>query len=459
MEGRWYMSDGMSVNDSSGVRNWRIRSAWLVTGVGEPLRGGCVLVRNGRIVDVERKCQGPIDVDLEDSILMPGLFNSHTHLEFSGLDEPLSAVGGFAEWVRQVIAYRQNRWGNLASDEQLILRQADLRRGLEESWRNGVVAIADIATSPYPMGALLSVESRRPALFWGLGEVLGWTEERQSEMRGAFERMQRDSVTCVTGASAPMDGGRDGNECRGASDRVDYRLGISPHAPYSTSPRLIQWCIERSRMEQRLLAMHLGETQEEMEWLFERQGVFAELLERMGIGRVPLLPQWKSARDYLLHLSRAWRVLIVHANYLGSEEWEVLMKNRGHMSVVYCPRTHRHFGHSNYPLKQMLAAGVRVTVGTDSRASNPDLSIWRELQAIAGGEAGLNPADILKLGTLEAAEGLGIERSFGSIEVGKSTRFSVAKMFGTAIRNASTNRFWELLWDSGEVGSPVGFGL
>ena len=459
MEGRWYMSDWMSLNDASGTRDRRIRSAWLVTGVGEPLRGGCVLVRNGHIVDVERKCQGPIDIDLEDSILMPGLINSHTHLEFSGLNEPLSAVGGFAEWVRRVIAYRQDRWGDLASDEQAVLRQADLRSGLEESWRNGVVAIADIATSPYPMGALLSVESRQPTLFWGLGEVLGWTEERQGEMRRAFERMQRDSVTCVSRGEMPKDGGSDGNECRGGSDRVDYRWGISPHAPYSTSPRLIQWCIERSRTERRLLAMHLGETQEEMEWLHERQGVFAELLERMGIGRVPLLPQWKSARDYLWHLSRAWRVLIVHANYLEAEEWEVLMKNRGHMSVVYCPRTHRHFGHSSYPLKRMLAAGVRVTVGTDSRASNPDLSIWGELQEIAGGGWGLNPADLLKLGTLEAAEGLGIERSFGSIEVGKTTRFSVAKIVGTAIGNASTNRFWELLWDSEEVGAPVGFGL
>lgn len=449
----------MSLNDSSGARNCRIRSAWLVTGVGEPLRGGCVLVRNGRIVDVEQKCQGPIDIDLEDSILMPGLINSHTHLEFSGLDEPISAAGGFAQWVRQVIAYRQNRWGSLGSDEQKAVRLNDLRRGLEESNCRGVVAIADIATSPYPMAELLSVESQRPALIWGLGEVLGWTQQRQLEMRGAFVQMQADAMAAASGQAAGIDESSDGSECRASNGGFDYRWGISPHAPYSTSPRLIQWCIERSRMERRLLAMHVGETREEMEWLRERKGMFAELLERMGIGRVPFWPRWKSARDYLLHLSRAWRVLIVHANYLGVEEWEVLVKNRGHMSVVYCPRTHRHFGHATYPLKEMLAAGVRVTVGTDSRASNPDLSVWGELQEIAGGGSGLSPADILKLGTLDAAQGLGIEGNFGTIEAGKSTRLSVAKIVGTAIGNASTNRFWELLWDSEEVDLPVGFGL
>jgi cytosine/adenosine deaminase-related metal-dependent hydrolase len=418
-----------------------------------------VLVRNGRIVDVEQKCQGPIDIDLEDSILMPGLINSHTHLEFSGLDEPLSADGGFTEWVRQVIAYRQNRWGSLGSDEQKAVRLNDLHRGLEESNCRGVVAIADIATSPYPMAELLSVESQRPALIWGLGEVLGWTQQRQLEMRGAFVQMQADAMAAASGQAAGIDESSDGSECRASNGGFDYRWGISPHAPYSTSPRLIQWCIERSRIERRLLAMHLGETREEMEWLRERKGMFAELLERMGIGRVPFLPRWKSARDYLLHLSRAWRVLIVHGNYLGGDDWEVLVKNRGHMSVVYCPRTHRHFGHATYPLKEMLAAGVRVTVGTDSRASNPDLSVWGELQEIAGGGSGLSPADILKLGTLDAAQGLGIEGNFGTIEAGKSTRLSVAKIVGTAIGNASTNRFWELLWDSEEVDLPVGFGL
>lgn len=453
------MSDRMSLNDSSGARNCRIRSAWLVTGVGEPLRGGCVLVRNGRIVDVERKAEGPIDIDLEDSILMPGLVNSHTHLEFSGLDEPLSADGGFTEWVRRVIAYRKDRWGSLGSDEQKAVRLNDLRRGLEESNCRGVVAIADIATSPYPMAELLSVESQRPALIWGLGEVLGWAQQRQLEMRGAFVQMQADAMAAASGQAAGIDESSDGSECRASNGGFDYRWGISPHAPYSTSPRLIQWCIERSRIERRLLAMHLGETREEMEWLRERKGMFAELLERMGIGRVPLLPQWNGARDYLTHLSRAWRVLIVHGNYLGGDDWEVLVKNRGHMSVVYCPRTHRHFGHATYPLKEMLAAGVRVTVGTDSRASNPDLSVWGELQVIAGGGSGLSPADILKLGTLDAAHGLGIEGNFGTIEAGKSTRLSVAKIVGTAIGNASTNRFWELLWDSEEVDLPVGFGL
>lgn len=453
------MSDGTSLNDSSVTRNQRIRSAWLVTGVGEPLRGGCVLVRNGRIVDVERKAEGPIDIDLEDSILMPGLINSHTHLEFSGLHEPLAADGGFTEWIRRVIAYRQERWGSLASDEQKAVRLNDLRRGLEESNRSGVVAIVDIATSPYPMAELLSVESQRPALLWGLGEVLGWTEQRQLEMRGAFIQMQADAMAAASGQAAGFDESSDDIEYRAGNGGLDYRWGISPHAPYSTSPRLIQWCIERSRIERRLLAMHLGETREEMEWLRERKGMFAELLERMGIGRVPLLPQWNGARDYLGHLSRAWRALIVHGNYLGGDDWEVLVKNRGHMSVVYCPRTHRHFGHPTYPLKEMLAAGVRVLVGTDSRASNPDLGVWGELLEIASGSSGVSPAGILKLGTKEAAEGLGIERDFGAIAAGKVARFALAKIVGKTIGSANANRFWELLWDGGEVDLPVGFGL
>ena len=447
------MSLKTSLSDSDPTGNRRIRAAWLVTGVSEPIRGGCVLVRGGRVVELERKCSGAIDIDLADSILLPGLINGHTHLEFSGLEQPLPAEGGFVEWVRKVIAYRQSRWGNLPSDEQLVVRRRDLQSGLEESWCNGTVAIADIATSPYPINELFAAGSMSPVVHWGLGEVLGWTEERRRELRGAYEHMQAEAEDFARPAFI------EGNGRDDCSDSVDYRWGVSPHAPYSTSPRVIQWCIERSRNEQRLLAMHLGETQAEMEWLQGRKGEFAELLTRMGVGRVPLLPQWESSRDYLLHLARAWRALIVHANYLPSEDWEVLVKNRGHMSVVYCPRTHQHFGHSKYPLKAMRDAGVRVLVGTDSRSSNPDLSVWRELQTIAASGSGLSPQEILGLGTDVAAEGLGICQELGTIEPGKRARFAVAKISDQGALSVSRERFWDRLWDSREVALPTGLGL
>lgn len=443
-----------SLNHSDAQSQRRIRAAWLVTGIGEPIRGGCIVVRCGRVVSVEPSRLGPIDIDLEDSILMPGLINSHTHLEFSGLERPLSAEGGFVEWVGKVIAYRQNRWGDCQPEEQIALRRLDLQRGLEESSRQGTVALADIATSPYPMEETINENSPSPSIQWGLGEVLGWKPERQLEMQTYWAEKQHKAESFGQ-SHYSLQGDVDATRVPDASTKSrDYRWGISPHAPYSTSPKVIQWCIERSRCEQRLLAMHLGETVEEMEWLRERRGAFAELLEKLGVGPVPLLPQWRGAGDYLQQLSRSWRSLIVHGNYLPAEDWEILVKNRDRMSVVFCPRTHRYFGHSRYPLREMRETGVRVIIGTDSRASNPDLSVWRELQTIANSSSGLRPRDILGLATIEAAEALGIAADLGSIQPGKLAHFAVAKATDSQGQKVPDENFWEQLWDGYKVALP-----
>lgn len=479
-----------SLSDSAGRRNRRIRAGWLFARKPGLLRGGCLVVCDGQIVGIEKKAEGPIDLDLEDSIVLPGLINSHTHLEFSGLERPLPSAGGFVAWISRVIDFRRERWGDCSTEGQLELRRQDLLRGLKESWQCGTVAIADIATSPYPIGGVLAEgfdqTTGGTVSLVALGEVLGWTEQRRRELRLAYEKMALEAKSIfdsgtvgtrqstfnahVEQAAVDSQGNRIPENTAFPENttihesivrRQNFRCswGVSPHAPYSTSPRVIQWCIEKSRHEQRLLAMHLGETLEEMEWLTSRTGVFAELLERLGVGQVPLMSQWRSCRDYLIHLSRAWRALVVHANYLSAEDWDVLVQHRGHMSVVYCPRTHRHFGHARYPLAAMRRAGVRVVVGTDSRASNPDLSVWEELRTIAAGDSGLSPADILDLGTLEAADGLGIDSQMGAIELGRTARVSVAKFVGNEAMAKGGQWLWERLWDPSEVDAPVAVGL
>src|SRR5205823_10181172 len=112
--------------------------------------------------------------------------------------------------------------------------------------------------------------------------------------------------------------------------------------------------------------------------------------------------------DYLQTLATAHRALVIHGNYLAADEIQLLAAHRDCMSVVYCPRTHAYFGHEHYPLSQMLAAGVRVAVGTDSRASNPDLRLLAELRYIARHHPAIPRDVILRQGTLAGAEALGI---------------------------------------------------
>ena len=117
-------------------------------------------------------------------------------------------------------------------------------------------------------------------------------------------------------------------------------------------------------------------------------------------------------------------MLVVHGNYLSDEDIQFLAAHRDHMSVVYCPRTHAYFGHAPHPLPRLLAAGITVALGTDSRASNPDLSLLGEMRYIARHVPGISPADVLSLGTSQGMRALGLEGS-GDLSVGSRADFAV----------------------------------
>lgn len=455
------------------LETYRIQAGWLITLQGEPLRGGCLLIQNGRISAIEKKPQGPIDYSWLDKIVLPGLVNAHTHLEFSGLQSPFSPEGGFVRWVQRVVQYRLQQGEGDALREK---REHFLCEGWRESLKTGTAWLADIATAPYRLGwtndegkiprstehhtvPLNVLELASPAIttpgasqsgrsqtpFQGslgliaLGEMIGWAETRQESSQQWYGEMKRQGA------------GVDGSDC------MDFMWGISPHAPYSTSPELIQWCVSESARSGVLLAMHLAETLEEIQWIKERKGPFAELLNSFGIDPKVSTYRWPAVSDYLAALKMASRSLVVHGNYLSPEDWDLLADHRERMSVVFCPRTHRHFGHSMYPLQEMLRRGVRVCVGTDSRASSPDLNLWKELQEIRRCYREIHPSTILALGTTQGAEALGITGFRGCLEKGGPACFIASKMrSGTGNSNelVRIDQLWEALLDSDAVDCP-----
>jgi cytosine/adenosine deaminase-related metal-dependent hydrolase len=89
------------------------------------------------------------------------------------------------------------------------------------------------------------------------------------------------------------------------------------------------------------------------------------------------------------------------------------------MSLIYCPRTHAYFMHPAYALVKALSMGVRVALGTDSRASNPDLDLLAEMRFVAKTHPTIDPHDVLRMGTLGGAEALGRDGEVGSLTPGK----------------------------------------
>jgi cytosine/adenosine deaminase-related metal-dependent hydrolase len=220
---------------------------------------------------------------------------------------------------------------------------------------------------------------------------------------------------------------------------VDF--AVSPHAPYSTPLKLIDRCVSLACQSGAALAMHVAESPQERMLLTEGSGRFAEVLKAAGLWREGLFP-WPGDEpivDLIERLAAAPRVLLIHGNDLSDREIQAIRRH-DHVSVVYCPRTHDFFGHRRHPVDRLLAAGVRVALGTDSRASNPDLSVWREVQFLLRHRCDLDPHRVLQMAS-----------KFGGVALlGESTDHGVIRSGATRLDDLvaipSGGRTLDQLW-------------
>ena len=379
------------------------RAAWVCPVDQPPIKNGCVLVVDGRIAAVEpyreslelpRLCR---TVDLGSVAIVPGLVNAHTHLEFSQLKQPLGQPGiKFTDWVRLVVSKR-----NASSHDDPQSKHRSIVAGIQESFRSGVWAIGDIGTNPVGENAYLLAEHQTPVHTTLFLEQLGRNEQLLDQHRSQLD------VHLLKSDLAPE----------------SFTCGASPHATYSVTWGLHDQICAAAIKHNRLVAMHVAETLAERQLCDSLTGDFVDLLQGFDAWDPETFAPRRSIKGFLGRLSQAPRSLVVHGNYLDSDELDLVQRNKN-MSIVFCPRTHRFFQHSPYPLQAMLDRQINVAVGTDSRASNPDLNLFADLQLIAADFPELSAMDVLKLGTANGALALGREGELGTLAVGKQAAIS-----------------------------------
>ncbi len=398
----------LSVPGENPTTRFALRARLVVPVSSPPIDGGVITIQGDRIVAIgENLTSGP-PWDWGDVAVMPGLINPHTHLELSDCRTPLGAAGmPFPGWIHALVAQRRQAAAALG-DAWPRRRQEAIQAGLNASLRGGVTTVGDIATwdlSEFPS----SCDTACVCVF---REVMGLSGDRCAEQlaiaRRHIERRMGDHV------------------------RIDAAL--SPHAPYTAAPELVDEVAALSRTHRCNVAMHLAESEEELELLATGTGPFRDTLQSLGAWADTAFRGGVEPIDYLRRLSGAHRSLIIHGNYLNPSEWQFLAEHRTSMTAVYCPRTHHYFRHARYPLSQLLQSGVRLAIGTDSCASSPNLNMFEELRFAARLHSDVAPRQILQLGTLAAAESLGYARSVGSLECGKRADLVIVRIETAPLR-------------------------
>ena len=266
-----------------------------------------------------------------------------------------------------------------------------LSAGLQESAAAGVTALGEIATAVPAQG--YPPHGPRVRLY---REGLGW--KPTATFQGLVAR---------------------------ALNHLRHALGgLSPHAPYSVSAGLGGWLVRTAVAGHLPVAMHLAESRAEAEFVATGGGPFQDLLAGLGVWPVSPAPRLQSAADWISQLARAPRGSVVHGTFLDETALSRLIRHRDRLCLVVCPRTTLRLAGALPALVQWRQAGIRLAVGTDSRASNPDLSILAECRTLV--EAGMmSPAEALRTATRGGAWALLLEHRCGQLAVGRPADFIV----------------------------------
>jgi cytosine/adenosine deaminase-related metal-dependent hydrolase len=378
-----------------------LRARWLVPVGGWPLENAWLEIDRGLVTAFGRgrpPQSGRDTVDLGDVIMLPGLVNAHTHLEFSELAEPLAAAGGLPDWIARVVAARRIRATDAGGSAE-ARAMAAIRQGLAESVAGGVTAIGEIATAAAPQ-AYAGPGPRVRVFREGLGLRAAGVEAVPRGVAADLDRLAAAGIAC----------------------------GISPHAPYSVAAPLGRRLVAEARRRSLPVAMHLLESEAEAELLARGTGSFRRLLEDLGAWDPAAPPALLPAAEWISRLATARRGIVVHATYIAHDPAALarLARHRDQLVVVVCPRTTRAISGTLPPLAVLREAGIRVAIGTDSRASNPDLSVLAECRTLV--DAGLvSPAEALRMATIHAAWAVGFERHAGRIAPGRPADLAILR--------------------------------
>jgi 5-methylthioadenosine/S-adenosylhomocysteine deaminase len=354
---------------------------WVLPVSRPPIEHGAVAVEGERIAAVgpraeivERFPESKVE-SFGEALILPGLINTHTHLELTALRGYLeNEERDFFAWLRKLTIARLE-----------LLTPDDIRVsatwGACEAVRAGITSVDDASDS-----ALMSMMALRDV---GLRGVV-YKESFGPDARLAVENFEKLKASV--------------QELR-ANETTLVRAGVSPHAPYTVCGPQLEMIADFALAEDLPLMMHAAESEAEELFLREGCGVFAEGLARREI-------EWKAPGLSTIEYLKRHRILDTHpllAHCIRVDDDDIETLRDTGAKVAHCPKSNAKLGHGRAPLAKFLEAGVIVGLGSDSVASNNTCDILEEarfatLLARAGG-SDVSAAKMLESATLELKEG------------------------------------------------------
>ncbi len=317
----------------------------------------------------------------ENSLLMPGLINSHVHIEFSANKTQLS-YGDFMSWLYSVIENREELIGGCDI--------TCMSKAIDSMLDSGITTFGAISSH----GMDLDACEKAPQNVVFFNELIG----SQAVMA---DTLFQDFLSRLDASKTVK---RDG-----------FHSAVAIHSPYSVHPILIKKALEIVKNENLKLTAHFMESEAERNWLDNSDGDFKEFFQN-------LLKQNRNvsdAKEFLEHFD-THKALLTHVVKANEEELDTIAHNNH--TVIHCPISNRLLGGGAIDLKKLDDKNIKWIIATDGLSSNYKLDLFEEMKIALFMQSDAPLLELanklIKSVTIDAAEALGLNT--GEIVEGKN---------------------------------------
>ncbi len=314
---------------------------------------------------------GSVEIDAKEKIVIPGIFNAHTHLAmtlFRGYAEDLPLKDWLEKkiWkVERMLEPEDVYWGSLL--------------GILEMLKTGTTAFSDLYIHMDEVAKAVGETGIRAVLSYGMAD------------RGDEEKAKRELEIGLKFIK---------NWNNAFNGRIKAIFG--PHAPYTCTPEFLRKVKEVSNDLNTYVHIHVAETKWEVEHV------------KSIYGKTPI-----RLLDEIGFLDE--RTVIAHVIWLDDEEMKILKERN--VSVVHCPISNLKLASGIARVKDLHDLGVNVCLGTDGASSNNTYNMFEEIKmtsllqkVITGRADALKASEVLKMATENGYKAYGIKG--GRIEKG-----------------------------------------
>ena len=346
------------------------------------------LTDDAEVIDILKPGDEAYDLnaaEIHEGWLIPGLVNAHCHVELSHLQNAVKENTGLDGFLEELMLVRE-------ADETTI-KQA-IQEADAAMWRNGIVAVGDISNS----AASFETKNSSPIRYHTFIELFGLNATNAESIFTYGENLLNQLI----------------------KNKSNFSGNINPHAPYSVSNKLLDLICNHISEKDGVFCIHNQETQSEEDFFKLGEGIMVNRMKKMGIDLSSFSPTGKSSLQSLLNsMNSQKKVLLVHNTF--SNESDIIAAEASLENVYWClcPSANLYI-ENRLPFIDLLRKhSNKLTIGTDSLASNHQLDLIREMYVLQSHFNDLTCEELIEWGTIRGAEILGFDNDLGSFSAGK----------------------------------------